>query len=902
MSFHLQSLQVQELRQFTQAFELPALQPGLNIVAGPNGAGKSSLARAIKAAFFERYKSSKFEDLLPFSLPSAQPQVTLSFTWEGEACRLEKSFGKRARCLLQVGHRLLEGQDAEDHLASLMGFSFAARAPSKPENQGVPGLLWIEQGHTQQVADVAQHAQGALHQALQNLQAQAGDSAAWSALAATQGDALLARLRAQRGELLTGTGRPRGPLEEAQQQLSALTAELAQARQRWQEQSRQVDALAALQAQQAQDHQRQPWLQAEQQAEQARQQLIVLAQRERECQQAQERLVHLEAQWRLRAEQLEAQAGQARQLAQRESAMAAALAALAPWEAQLARSQAQVAQAMSERDQAARLGEQARWQAALEEARERVAHHQARLEQVQARWQAGEAVRQERAALLPQIEALKPLAEAWPQWQALEQAIRDARLTLRGFGVQLQWQLPGGQQLSVSDRSGVRALGGQGECALTELSRIALPGGGELTLQPLHQEWHKLSTQLAHDEARLAQGLAAHGLADSEAAAAAVARLGALRQQLALADKALSLHAPKGWPQLEDERAQAQSALAQAGQRLAEVSQRVAAALEDQPAAQGPVPRLDLPQAEQALQAQEAALQSAREALAQHQQSQARAQAAADSARQEHEALRQSLDSEPARQQRAEAQAAHAALSLQREALQREVAQAQAQLQAARPDILRQDVDRLSRSASQMRQADLERAQQIQLMQDRLEQAGAQDIQGEVERLSGQLAQAQARLSALQLRAAALDDLCQRLDAARQARLQRLHAPLQRHLEPYVRLLWPQARLVLDDALVPAQLIRDRDGLAEPLDMQSYGTREQLGLISRLAYADLLREAGRPTLLILDDALVHTDAQRLVAMKRILFDAASRHQVLLFTCQPELWQDMGVAVARLPGA
>jgi uncharacterized protein YhaN len=201
-----------------------------------------------------------------------------------------------------------------------------------------------------------------------------------------------------------------------------------------------------------------------------------------------------------------------------------------------------------------------------------------------------------------------------------------------------------------------------------------------------------------------------------------------------------------------------------------------------------------------------------------------------------------------------------------------------------------------------MRQAHLERAQQIQLMQDRLEQAGAQDIQGEVERLSGQLAQAQARLSALQLRAAALDDLCQRLDAARQARLQRLHAPLQRHLEPYVRLLWPQARLVLDDALVPSQLIRDRDGLAEPLDMQSHGTREQLGLISRLAYADLLREAGRPTLLILDDALVHTDAQRLVAMKRILFDAASRHQVLLFTCQPELWQDMGVGVSRLPGA
>ncbi len=75
----------------------------------------------------------------------------------------------------------------------------------------------------------------------------------------------------------------------------------------------------------------------------------------------------------------------------------------------------------------------------------------------------------------------------------------------------------------------------------------------------------------------------------------------------------------------------------------------------------------------------------------------------------------------------------------------------------------------------------------------------------------------------------------------------------------------------------------------------NFGAREQMGLISRLAYADLLREAARPTLIILDDTLVHSDRQRLDQMKRILFDAASRHQVLLFTCHPENWQDLGVA-------
>jgi uncharacterized protein YhaN len=74
-----------------------------------------------------------------------------------------------------------------------------------------------------------------------------------------------------------------------------------------------------------------------------------------------------------------------------------------------------------------------------------------------------------------------------------------------------------------------------------------------------------------------------------------------------------------------------------------------------------------------------------------------------------------------------------------------------------------------------------------------------------------------------------------------------------------------------------------------------------MGLISRLAYADLLREAGRPTLIILDDALVHSDEERLALMKRVLFDAGTRHQILLFTCHPMNWRDMGVSPRSLDG-
>ncbi|TVM04564.1 MAG: GTP-binding protein, partial [Halomonas sp.] len=116
----------------------------------------------------------------------------------------------------------------------------------------------------------------------------------------------------------------------------------------------------------------------------------------------------------------------------------------------------------------------------------------------------------------------------------------------------------------------------------------------------------------------------------------------------------------------------------------------------------------------------------------------------------------------------------------------------------------------------------------------------------------------------------------------------------------YLHLIFPGATLSVDDNLLPQALIR---GSSHPHQAQEYGelaalsfgAQEQMGLISRLAYADLLREAGRPTLIILDDALVHCDRERLEQMKRILFDAAQRHQILLFTCHPQHWDDLGVA-------
>jgi uncharacterized protein YhaN len=146
-----------------------------------------------------------------------------------------------------------------------------------------------------------------------------------------------------------------------------------------------------------------------------------------------------------------------------------------------------------------------------------------------------------------------------------------------------------------------------------------------------------------------------------------------------------------------------------------------------------------------------------------------------------------------------------------------------------------------------------------------------------------------------------LDYLLRLLRDKRRALTQRLQAPLQKHLSRYLQLLFPGACLDIDENLSPRSLTRNGSNGTELGDFEdlSFGAREQMGIISRLAYAGLLREAGRPTLIILDDALVHSDEERLAQMKRVLFDAATRHQILLFTCHPAKWRDLGVGARSL---
>jgi hypothetical protein len=305
--------------------------------------------------------------------------------------------------------------------------------------------------------------------------------------------------------------------------------------------------------------------------------------------------------------------------------------------------------------------------------------------------------------------------------------------------------------------------------------------------------------------------------------------------------------------------------------------------------------------ADAAAAAAEDAVRQATESWHAAQLAEGNARARVEAAQRECDTASAELEAEGRDDRLAEAERELALASAQARAALERAQVLERQIAQSRPDILRQDIERFRRSAEQHEKRHAERRDALFRLEAELQVAGAQGLDERMAETSRDLAQAQRQAAELGQQARALDHLLMLLRSKRDMLTRHLQAPLRRGLQHYVDLLYPRAHIDIDEDLMLGPLTRagQRGPERSLFDSLSFGAREQLGVIARLAYADLLRAAGQPTLIILDDALVHSDDARLSQMKRALFDAGTRHQILLFTCHPSNWRDIGVAPRAL---
>ncbi|WP_371420229.1 ATP-binding protein [Tardiphaga sp.] len=137
------------------------------------------------------------------------------------------------------------------------------------------------------------------------------------------------------------------------------------------------------------------------------------------------------------------------------------------------------------------------------------------------------------------------------------------------------------------------------------------------------------------------------------------------------------------------------------------------------------------------------------------------------------------------------------------------------------------------------------------------------------------------------------------LDEARDETSAKFVGPVAKRAKRHIERLLPGCDLSFSEDLTLEAVVRG--GISEGCGDLSRGTQEQLSVLTRIAFADMLLEQGQPVSLILDDPLVYADDARLDMMVEILSEAAERMQVILLTCRDRAFRHVQATRLSLTG-
>ncbi|MCO4846342.1 MAG: AAA family ATPase [Yoonia sp.] len=165
-------------------------------------------------------------------------------------------------------------------------------------------------------------------------------------------------------------------------------------------------------------------------------------------------------------------------------------------------------------------------------------------------------------------------------------------------------------------------------------------------------------------------------------------------------------------------------------------------------------------------------------------------------------------------------------------------------------------------------------------------------VEEKLAEVKDQLEKALERSKRFELQARALTLLIAHLDEARKDAQETYFEPIRNELRPLLAQLHAGADFELDpEKMLVGKIIRN--GVEDDVNMLSGGAYEQIAILTRLAFAKLFAKQGRHVPLILDDALVHTDDDRISTMFNMLSHAAKDQQIIVLSCRTRAFSDLG---------
>ena len=876
---HFRRIAVRNFRKLTSPLVIDELGEGVTVIAGDNEEGKSTLLDAIRTGLFERHNLSgrAVEAMQPFG-SSVRPEIQIDFEIDGNTYSISKSFAQRASALLTTANGTFEGPAAEERLAELLTFRVPQRGVSKPDDWGVLGLFWLEQGSVLEGLGFGETGRSTLRASLEE---EVGD-----VLGGTRGRKLLEAAKAKRDALLTATGKPRGELSAAIEEVEAALVKVRELGTERLAYDQEIDELAQVRRELARietDRVLEKAQGALTKAQQEAKAIEGLRQQDEAAAQsvalAQAQLDNVSGRWKRRQALIEA-------VAHRERAVKLAQAELAQLETEtqdvagrLEAARAVLVNATEKRSAAEARVALSRTRARIEALDKEIAEFQRRLAEV-------DKLAAQRTAAQELLADIKIDKRAFEGLQSLEGAIREARATLGAVATRVRF-VPSGSQAVRKDDQEVPA----GEAVeVTAATRFTLEGFGALDIEPGASELADRRARLKEAEGALDKALAAAVVKDLAQAKTRLAERTEAETEINEAKRLIAAHAPEGIDAL---RAAHRERSGEREQLDDEFDLSFAENVADPETETS-----ELMFAKAAEDAARATLDAAQNEQQEHTTKLAISRQAVEAA---DEALGTAKgDLETARTEISDPDLA-ARLQSARGALDkagRRKAETEKQLVTANPE----EIDlRRQRAKATLQTVEAERRRlrdEAIGLESRLAALGKSGIGELLEVARGLESQAIAGRARLQADAQAWDLLAATLSTSERDAKEAFLEPVLKRVDPFLRLLLPEARVTLDEETLEITGVT-RDGREEPYEALSVGTREQLSILVRLAFAVYLREKGYPAAVILDDALVYADDDRFERMQLALRKAAETVQILILTCRPRDWRQFGAPIRRL---
>jgi chromosome segregation ATPase len=885
----IRSIQLSNFKKFVGTVRVDGIGDGVNLLVGENELGKSTLLEAINGVIFEKARSqtAQVRSFRHFANGTV-PEVELSFELDNTCWTIRKRFaGPAGKAVLTSSHsKRFEDDAAEAELQRLLGFA-SRRGGGEP---GIWGTLWVSQGSS--FGDPKLDDAG--RRTLQGcIEAQVG-----VVTGGERGRKIPAAVERALAEILSARG-PRGKFKDAKERLTEANTLVSELEQKRAEIFGYMDALARLKRERKalqadwneEDHRRE--------IDEARNARTSAATKTAEIDAA-----------RNAAKLAEEQAKHAREVVAARENLAQEVLSI---EAEVKELKSHVQKAEARRDETKRLvetcgktltelreqarlnNEQARWLERIRSAailRAEIGQHQATLTKA-------EDLKTEEDRLSELIGRITATEQTVSQIVAAETELSGAKAAFNAVATTISLAIQMDAAPSVN-LSGAPIPAPTMSLPVVAKTLIEIQGIGEIAVEPKINDREAILERLRLAESDLRIALEAADAENLTAARQALAQRRELERQLADIRREIASLAPydpltKLPAGLEARRTRVKELSGRLQTELQILSlsklptlEEIAKEIADSHELAGKLDG-DIETAEVALEGPNAVLAEATVTLQKIDQRLA--------------GRRETLENKQAALTAGRAQFDDQALSTQANELGEQAKKLQIALttlennRGETVEAIDARIKRLETAAQNHQKSLVQLNNDITHFTALIEANEGAGVEEALETAQANKARLSATVKAYEQEATVLQLLLQTLrEAEREAKAHYL-APVRSRVEPYLKMLLPGATITLDEDLSITSI--ERNGTAEPFGGLSEGTQEQLAVLTRLAFAELLLREGRPATVILDDALAFSDDQRIERMFDILMRAGESVQVLVLTCRKRLFARLGATELTL---